>query len=129
MSLYRYKLTVAGLPKKIKNKRFFIPPMYLFLICLSFLSHVRLPPSLFSVPWFSVVRLSGSWSDGFGCGLMGDGRGWWWRWFYGRRLWSDGHESWVRRSNDRGGGSAWVVGRGSPIYWVFVCVMGFGSPI
>ena len=103
--------------------------MYLFLICLSFLSHVRLPSSLFSVPWFSVVRLSGSWSDGFGCGLMGDGRGWWWRWFYGRRLWSDGHESWVRRSNDRGGGSAWVVGRGSPIYWVFVCVLGFGSPI
>ena len=66
-----------------------------------------------------------------------------------RRLWSDGHGSWVRRSNGHGGGSAmevsfssffffffpavvcgrgfglaWVVGHRS---WVCVCVMGFGS--
>ena len=66
----------------------------------------------------------------------------------GRRLWSDGHGSWVRWSNGHGGGwamevssssssssffvvvcgrgfgSAWVMGHRS---WVYVCVMGFGS--
>ena len=26
-----------------------------------------------------------------------------------RRLWSDGHGSWVRRSNGHGGGSAWAM--------------------
>ena len=71
-----------------------------------------------------------------------------------RRLWSDGHGSWVRRSNGHGGGSAWamevsssssssssffflsagVCGRGFGLAWVVghrswvcVCVMGFGS--
>ena len=119
--------TVAGLPKKIKNKRFFIPSMYLFLICLSFLSHFRLPSSLFSVPWFSVVRLSGSWSDGFR--LWSDGR---WPWVVvAMVLWSAivVRWAWVVGSTVQWSWWRFGVGRGSPMYWVFVCVMGFGSPI
>ena len=109
-----------------KQRRFFIPPTDLFFICLSFLSHYFLPSSFFSVSWFGVVW----WSNG--CR-------WWWRWFDSRWLWSDGHRSWVRQSNGRGGGLVWVVGvtdllglRVCDRFWFTDLVLlpvGFGSPI
>ena len=100
-------------PSNMLNlKKLFPQCMYFSFVSLSYLTSVfHLLSSLFRGSVWSDCQGRGL--MGLGCGLMGDGRGWWWRWFYGRRLWSDGHESWVRRSNDRGGGSAWVVGHRS----------------
>ena len=53
-----------------------------------------------------------------------DGHGRWRQWFDVQQLWFDGHGLWVRRSNDRGGGSAWVMGHRSTefacVWWVLV---------
>ena len=86
-----------------------------------------------------MVRLSGSWPDGFESDWMVR-----WSWvavavmIRGRRLWSDGHGSWVRRSNGHGGGSAMEVSFSSFFFFFFFLLwfvswfwfgVGRGSPI
>ena len=69
-----------------------------------YFSLLSLLSSLFSLLYPVAAR-----SDGFGSDWMVR-----WSWvvvmmILDRRLWSDGHGSWVRRSNGHGGGSAWAM--------------------
>ena len=100
-----------------------------FLLIIS----VFLFPITSLCPLLSSLSCGSAWSDGQGRGLMGlgpiglfDGRGWWRWWFVVGDCGLMGMDSGptVQWSWWRFG-----VGRGSPIYWVCVCVMGFGSPI